>query len=360
VRHRRPEAALRPSTRRAAFLAAAVLALVGAAPASADTLLPPAGKVFWGGQGGYEEWHIADFERQSGKHPAVYQYFVSWRAAPRDLNFVAGRLARAAAQRARALLHVSTTGTGLTPGAIARGEGDRFLVELGRLLEEHGGPVYLRPLSEMNNANNPYSPYDHRGRSRGRAYSPRAFRAMWRRLALVLRGGEVASIDRTLARLRQSPVRTDARELPSPRVALMWVPLSFGNPEIARNHPRHFWPGAGYVDWVGTTWYSPFRNAGAFDRFYRHPRWRRKPFVFAEFAVWGRESPGFIRQFFRFLRSHPRVRMAVYFQSSLLKRAFRLSAHPRSRAQLRHEVRWRRLEGYAPEFTAGSPAAGST
>ena len=344
--------------RRAAALAAVAFVLVGVAPADAETLLPPAGRVFWGGQGGYEAWHIADFERQSGKHPAVYQYFVSWRDAPRDLNFIAGRLTRAASQRARALLHVSTTGTGLTPGAIAHGEGDRFLLELGRLLEEHGRPVYLRPLSEMNNADNSYSPYDHRGRARGRAYSPGAFRAMWRRLALIVRGGDVAGIDRALARLHQPPVRTEAVVLPTPRVALLWVPLSFGNPEIARNHPRHFWPGAAYVDWVGTTWYSMFRNAGAFDRFYRDRSWRRKPFVFAEFAVWGRENPGFIRRFFRFVRSHRRVRMAVYFQSSLLKRAFRLSAHPRSRTQLRREVRWRRLQGYAPEFSAASRTAG--
>ena len=42
--------------------------------------------------------------------------------------------------------------------------------------------------------------------------------------------------------------------------------------------------------------------------------------------------------------------MAVYYQSALLKRAFRLSAHPRSRAALRKAVGWSRLVGRAPEF----------
>jgi hypothetical protein len=67
--------------------------------------------------------------------------------------------------------------------------------------------------------------------------------------------------------------------------------------------------------------------------------------MFAEWAVWGREDPGFVHTFFSFLKHHKRVRMAVYYQSANLKKAFRLSAHPRSRAALRHAVRWKRLQG---------------
>ena len=82
------------------------------------------------------------------------------------------------------------------------------------------------------------------------------------------------------------------------------------------------------MDWVGTTWYSLYRSSAAFDAFYRNPLWRSKPFAFAEWGVWGRDDPGFVRQFFGFLRAHPRVRMAVYYQSALLRREFRLSTHP--------------------------------
>jgi len=325
-----------------------------AGPASAAVFGPAPGKVFWGGQGGYEGRHVADFARQAGKHPATYQFFVTWSGARPDLGFIAGRLAVAARLRTRPMFHISTKGTRLTPRAIARGGGDGFLVALNGLLAGYGGPVFVRPLSEMNNGANPYSAYDLAGHPRGRAHSTKAFRSAWRRLTLILRGGEVAEINRNLKRLGLPGVRTGRASLPRPQVAILWVPLSFGNPEIARNHPKHFWPGSRYVDWVGTTWYSPFPNGSAFDRFYRYPAWRRKPFVFAEFGVWGAESPRFISRFFSFVRSHRRVRMVVYFQSSLLKRAFRLSTHPRSRAVLRRRLRSSRFSGSAPEFARGS------
>ena len=41
---------------------------------------------------------------------------------------------------------------------------------LNQLIAEHGqSSTYLRPLSEMNNGNNPYSAYDLMGRPRGPA-----------------------------------------------------------------------------------------------------------------------------------------------------------------------------------------------
>jgi hypothetical protein len=330
-------------------LAAFCCALALPAAAHGEPYLPPPGKVFWGGQGGYSSYHIADFARQSGKHPAVFNYFISWRATSSDMHWLSLRLADSTRMQARTLLSVSTTGTGLTPAALANGAGDGFLLALCRRLAEQGQVTYLRPLSEMNNGNNPYSAYDLSGRPRGPAFSAAQFKLAWRRLALVVRGGEVATINGELQRLGMPPVQTAAAVLPSPQVALLWVPLSFGNPEIARNHPRHFWPGSAYVDWVGTTWYSPYKRSSAMDAFYRGRPWRRKPFVFAEWGVWGRDEPGFVRRFFSFLRAHPRVRMAVYYQSALLKPEFRLSAHPRSRAALRRAVGWTRLTGFARE-----------
>jgi hypothetical protein len=183
-----------------------------------------------------------------------------------------------------------------------------------------------------------------------RAYTTGQFKRAWRRLTLILRGGEVASINRKLRRLKMPRVRTGRKVLPKAPVALAWVPLSLGNPETAKNHPRHWWPGARYVDWVGSTWYSRYRRSAVFHGFYSNRIWRRKPFMFAEWGVWGAESPSFVRQFFGFLKSHRRVRMAVYYQSGSLKPEFRLSTHPRSRAALRSAVRWSRLTGLAPEF----------
>jgi hypothetical protein len=334
--------------RSVASLAVGVVLLALPAPASAGTFLPPAEKVYWGGQGGYSQAHIRDFAQQSGKHPAVFNYFISWRASESSFHWLSYRLADARAQNTAAMLSVAPEDTGLTPRDLAQGKGDAFLVGLNRLLAEHGEVTFLRPLSEMNNANNAYAPYDLTGRSRGRANAVGQLKDAWRRVALIIRGGAVAAIDAKLRRLHMPPVRTAASELPRAPVALMWVPLSFGNPEIARNHPRHFWPGAQYVDWVGTTWYSPYKASSAMHSFYSFPLWRRKPFAFAEWGVWGRDDPGFVRQFFAFVRTHPRVRMAVYYQSALLKPEFRLSAHPGSRAALRQALHWPRLTGVAP------------
>jgi hypothetical protein len=317
-------------------------------PAAAAPYTAPGNKVLWGGQGGYSSAHIRDFAQQSGKHPAVFNYFIEWRANDPTFHWLGFRLQDAEREGTRALLSVETSGTGIDNAELANGAGDTFLVRLNGLMAEHGQVVYLRPLSEMNNGNNPYSAYDLSGRSRGPAFSTRQFKRAWRRLALIVRGGPLDAIDARLRRMGMPPVRTGAAELPRPKVALMWVPLSFGNPEIARNHPRHWWPGGRWVDWVGTTWYSPYRASSAMHRMYRYPKWRRKPFVFAEWGVWGADAPGFVNQFFGFLRSHPRVRMAVYYQSAALKPEFRLSTHPATRAALRRAVRWPRLTGVAP------------
>ena len=317
-------------------------------PAAAVPYTAPGNKVLWGGQGGYSAGHIRDFSRQSGKHPAVFNYFIEWKANDPTFHWLGFRLQDALNEGSRAMLSVETSGTGLSNAELADGAGDTFLLRLNGLIAEHGQVVYLRPLSEMNNGNNPYSAYDLSGRSRGPAWSTRQFKRAWRRLALIVRGGEVASIDARLRRLGMPPVRTGAQLLPGANVALMWVPLSFGNPEIRRNHPRHWWPGGAYVDWVGTTWYSPYRRSSAMHRMYNFPLWRRKPFAFAEWGVWGPDVPGFVNQFFGFMKSHPRVRMAVYYQSAFLKPEFRLSSHPRSRAALRKAVKWRRLTGLAP------------
>jgi hypothetical protein len=327
-----------------ALTACACAALGAPAAAQAAAFLPPGGKVFWGGQGGYTRGHIADFGAQSGKHPAVFNYFIDWGGSSQWLG---QRIDDAVAQGARPMLSLGTKGTGVTPRSVARGRRDGYLIALNRLIAEKNVVTYVRPLSEMNNGNNPYSAYRLSGRSRGPAYSTMQFRQAWRRMALILRGGDVAAIDAKLRKLKLPALATGDQALPAAPLALAWVPLTFGNPEIAKNHPKHWWPGSRYVDWVGTTWYSPFKATRAVHRFYSYPAWRRKPFMFAEWGIWGREDPGFVRTFFGFLKSHRRVRMAVYFQSSALKREFRLSAHPRSRSALRRAVRWRRLTGVA-------------
>lgn len=68
--------------RRLAIALAATVVLALPAAAHASPFLPPSGKVFWGGQGGYTRGKIADFASQSGKHAAVFNYFISRRSTP--------------------------------------------------------------------------------------------------------------------------------------------------------------------------------------------------------------------------------------------------------------------------------------
>ena len=173
----------------AAALILAVLPAVAAAgaPAGGAPYVAPGKKVYWGGQGGYSQADIMDFQFQSGKHPAVFNYFISWNASDSGFHWLSFRLADARAQHTAAMLSISPESTDLSPRDIAQGRGDDFLVGLNGLLAEHGQPTFVRPLSEMNNGKNRYAPYNLDGSSRGPANSVRQFIRAWRRVALIIR-----------------------------------------------------------------------------------------------------------------------------------------------------------------------------
>jgi beta-mannanase len=131
--------------------------------------------------------------------------------------------------------------------------------------------------------------------------------------------------------------------LPTPDVAMLWVPQTAGTPNIAANSARAYWPGGSYVDWVGTDFYSRFPNFAGLDRFYAE--FRGKPFVFGEWAMWGGDNPGFVDQLFNWINRHPRVRMALYNQGMKADAPFRLSGFPRSKAVIRRHLRAPRFLG---------------
>ena len=175
------------------LLIAVVVSLVVAAPAGASAFLPPAGDVWHGVAGG---WSTESFARETGRDPDVFQLFGAWG----DVDWTFKR-----AGGERMMLHLSTSrGPGtrerITPAEIARGDGDAFLLRLGEKIAARGEPLYLRLFAEMNGPWNPYCAFDQSGRARP-GHSTRSFRAAWRRIALILRGGERAAIDGRLRRL---------------------------------------------------------------------------------------------------------------------------------------------------------------
>jgi len=246
--------------------------LTAVAPgAFARSYAPRPGKAFHGGTGGYTEREIRSFARRSGRRPAVYQYFFTpgWRSPGRaSMHWQRHLLRKTARQGARPILHLSTARGGhgqsvVTPLGLARGEGDPYLKALGALIARSRQVVYVRLMAEMNNFNNPYCAVTATGSARGRHHSPRAFRKAWRRATLILRGGRVRAINRALRRMRLPRVRTRLGHLPRGRVSLMWNPFTAGLPNVAANSPGRYWPGARYVDWVGT---DLFANSPNFAR----------------------------------------------------------------------------------------------
>jgi hypothetical protein len=336
------------------WLLPVLVMLLFPATAGAAAYLPPGKTVFHGGTGGYDNAHVRQFGQLSGQAPSVYQYFFtpSWtRTDQRSLNWQRGLLGHSADTGTRAMFALSTArgghgGSVITPAAMARGMGDPYLLSLNRMIADSGQVVYVRLMAEMNNFNNPYSGFNGNGSRRGSAYSTSAFRRAWRRAALVLRGGEVASLNRRLRRLRLAPVRTAEAELPRPRVALLWVPFCAGLPYVGGNSPGAYWPGGRYVDWVGTDFFANSPNFPCLGRLYKDRRWKRKPFAFGEYALWGRDDPAFVRKLFGWIRSHRRVRMVVYNQGATLKPLLRL--RPRSAGELRRQLRNRHFYSRQP------------
>jgi len=330
-----------------AILAPLLVALGPAPQASAAAYLPPPGKVWHGVASGDD---IADFQARTGRHPAVWQHWTQW-GERFESAFV-----RSTAARTRMMVHLSTApGQNLpgriTPGAIARGAGDGYLLYLNRRLAEHGQPVYLRLMGEMNNCDLAYSSHNCNGRPRGADHSARRFKQAWKRSVLILRGGPVATIDARLRGLGLAPVSTDADELPRPRLAVLWSPMTGGSPMIRALRPQAFWPGRGYVDWVSTSFYSRFPNFHYLEPFYRSfAAGQRKPFAFGEWAMWGSDDARFARRLFAWVRSHPRARMMVYNQGKQTSGPFRLSRFPRAQRTIRAALGSSRFADLAPEF----------
>src|SRR5215207_7432528 len=126
--------------RRLALLAACAvgsLAAIADTAVHADPYLPPGGKLFAGVTGGKD---VAAYEQATGQHPAVFQFFSSY-GSPTEYMFEA-----AERERARLMMHVSTLTGGretITPGAIATGAEDDYLIALNQRIAESPAPVYV-------------------------------------------------------------------------------------------------------------------------------------------------------------------------------------------------------------------------
>jgi hypothetical protein len=328
-----------------ALLALLLLACLPAA-AYGEAYAPPKGKVWNGVTAGFD---VSDFQSRTGKHPAIWQHFVAWGGSYQytlDNSRDAG---------SRLMLHLGTSRgqnmpERLSPGDIARGAGDGFLVGLTRAVAGVGAPVYMRLLGEMNNCNNAYAAYSCSGARRDRDHSAEVLKQAWKRVYLIMHGGDVEAIDARLRGLGLPPVRAGARTLPEPQIAFVWAPMTGGAPNIPALRPQVYWPGSKWIDWVGTSFYSRFPNWTGLDRFYKEfAAAKRKPFAIAEWAIWGADAPAFASRLFGWVAHHRRVQMVHYNQGAQSGGIFRLSRYPASARVIRQRLRSPRYLGFAPE-----------
>jgi hypothetical protein len=341
-------------------MVAAMTVVLGFAPgATAREYLPQLGHVFVGLTAGTT---ILPWERMVGKHPPVFETYMTWNTPTAWLR------PRGSPSRTRLALHISTAPGYAKPGVIsprgiALGGSDRFLVALCRNLAHSRKIVYARIMGEPNGHWNAYAPFNADGSFRGDQNSSHYYIEAWRRTVMILRGGPVWWINRHLRRLglpRLKPRIVGAAYLPHPTVTFLWVPQDAGSPDIPANRPGAFWPGSAYVDWVGTDFYSSYPNFAQLSRFY--DQFTGKPFVLSEWAVDGGDNPGFVHALFAWARARSRVRMMNYYQGFTPSDPENLAQHPGSAAALRDELRSRRYLAYAPEYAprSASTAASAT
>lgn len=329
-------------------LVVAVLAALPALPAgaSAAAFLPPKGKAWHGLTAGSS---AEDFQRRTGRRPAVWQHFVLW-----GTNY-SYAFERSASASARLMLHVSTAAAQgaagrISPGELSRGEGDGHLLWLNRRLADHGQPAYLRLMAEMNNCHNAYAALNCNGSRRSADHSATRFKRAWRRAYLIVRGGDVARIDARLRSLGMPPVRTQSPRLERARVAFVWAPMTGGSPMVPALDPRVYWPGRAYVDWVGTSFYSRYPNFHYLEPFYQRFAVRyRKPFALAEWAMWGSDDASFARRLFEWVDTHRRVRMVQYNQGERADGPFRLWRYTGAGRVIRRALSSGRFADSAPE-----------
>jgi hypothetical protein len=332
-----------------------------------DAFVPPHHGIFHGvtDTGSVRDFHV--FNHRVGAHSALLESFGRWGG-----QHLGAGLHRWHVTHTRGVLSLSTAPGGqpetISPGQIARGLGDRYILSLGRRIARSGQVVYIRLFPEMNGYWNPYSAFNADGSSRGASHTTNAFRNAWRRIVMIVRGGHRRSINHRLAKLgmpriyrassNDDPIyqmRHVPETLPRPDVAFMWVPQTIGSPPLRANEPGRYWPGGGYVDWIGADIYSKFATPGiwaSFKRFYSHfrnPRRHHWPFVVGEYSPWDNDYHGaFTRRLFNWALHRRRVRALVYYRSVTPNNAFDINHWPMARTVLRGKLDNRRFKPYAP------------
>lgn len=336
------------------LLIAGSIGVLAAPPATGQVFSPGKNRAFHGVSDTGRVQDFRKFRRQVRAHPATLQMFFHWGVPLKS----SGALHRWWKTNTRGVLSLSTAPGGgeevITPAQIANGRGDHYILRLKETIANARQTVYIRLMPEMNGHWNPYSGFNADG-TRRKGKSPWAFKRAWRRFTLIIRGRKRNVINKQLRRhgmpriyRAKPPVapvykrRDVPRILKRPRVSLMWVPQTFGSPNVPGNQPRNYFPGRKYVNWVGADIYSKYATPGvwrALNRFYRDRRWRRKTFVIGEYSPYDNDHSGaFVRKLFSWERKRRRVKMLLYYRSVTHGNPFNLQYYPGAKRSLRRRL----------------------
>jgi hypothetical protein len=336
-----------------ALCAAAILCLLAAAPGAGASLVPRGKHVFFGVSDTGDSADFGHFSSAVHKHPALIESFRTWGSDFPD------SIERWQAARARPILHITTAEGAdgheiVTPGAIAGGAGDEYLIRLNRLFWAKGMRAYIRPLGEPNRCLNVYAAYDCAGNPRDAAHRPAAYIRAFRRIYVIVHGGgKRAAIDARLREAGLPPLRSEVPGLPKAPVEVIWSPLPAGSPTVPRNRPRNFYPGDRWVDWAGTDFYSDNQDWKSLNGLYR--RFSSKPFAITEWGVSTGDDPEYVHKLMDWVDGHRRCKMLVYYQDFGATSSYRLQNWPASLGVLRNQIHNGRFPAFAPDPPKAPP-----
>jgi PKD repeat protein len=284
--------------------------------------------------------NVARFKSQSGQVSTVDQAFLGW-----DQGHSYGSSFSILFQNLAPIpmIHLGTKGRGkseaITPGGIASGQGDGYLIALNEAIAVWGKGMYVRPMAEMNNASALWSGYLANGRPRDAAHSPASYRQAFARIYVILHGGSASAVNAKLAQLGLPPLKGgDLPVNPFPRLRIVWSPLASDNPRVPGNAAERYYPGAAFVDVEGGDIYDERLTDTApwqgLEHLYNVARSRHKPFAVPEWGLFQLDDPAFVQHMCMFLKTHAATELAAFYESRPAS-IFDLESKPKSRSAYR-------------------------
>ncbi len=279
---------------------------------------------------------ISRFESLTGQRPQVGHLIVGWgQGATWGAKFA--RLFGTMGEVPMLGFGTSVGGReAITPAQIAAGKGDAYLVAINAAIATRAGPIYIRPMGEMNGYWNAYCAFTKEGRAK-RGHSTADFKKAFARIYLIVHGGPAVVVNAKLHRLGLPPVAGDLPVNQAPLVKVIWNPQGYGAPDIPGNRAQAYYPGDKFVDVVGNDVYDQGGKAewAANEALYKaHPS---KPYAIPEWGLWGLDDPLFVLKMAAFVKTHRRVELISYFNSKPGS-IFDLGNKPRSRAAYRQAI----------------------